>query len=262
MIRAMRTAASGMKAQQLNVDNIANNLANVNTTGFKKSRVEFEDLFYQATKPLAGAGQSGIVAPASVEVGYGATPVSTQRMFTQGELMATGNATDVAIMGDGFFRVQKPDGTEAFTRDGSFKVSAEGRLVTNDGYPLVPDISLPDNTREVMISPDGQVSVRVPGDNLPQQVGQIELVRFMNSAGLSAEGQNLLVATGASGEPTSGAPASEGFGRLAQAHLEVSNVEIVEEMINLITAQRAYEINSKAIKASDEMMNTANDLAR
>lgn len=262
MIRAMRTAASGMKAQQLNVDNIANNLANVNTTGFKKSRVEFEDVFYQAMKPLAGAGQSGIVAPASVEVGYGATPVSTQRMFTQGEMMATGNATDVAVMGDGFFRVQKPDGSEAFTRDGSFKVSAEGRLVTNDGYPLVPDISLPDNTKEVLIGPDGQVSVRVPGDNLPQQVGQIELVRFMNPAGLSAEGQNLLVATGASGEPMPGTPASEGFGRLAQAHLEVSNVEIVEEMINLITAQRAYEINSKAIKASDEMMTMANDLAR
>lgn len=262
MIRAMRTAASGMKAQQLNVDNIANNLANVNTTGFKKSRMEFEDLFYQATKPLAGVGTSGIVAPASVEIGYGATPVSTQRMFTQGEMMATGNATDVAIMGDGFFRVQKPDGSEAYTRDGSFKVSAEGRLVTSDGYPMVPDISLPDNTKEVLIAPDGNVSVRVPGDNMPQSVGQIELVRFMNPAGLSAEGQNLLVSTGASGEAMPGTPSTEGFGRLAQAHLEVSNVEIVEEMINLITAQRAYEINSKAIKASDEMMNTANDLAR
>jgi flagellar basal-body rod protein FlgG len=202
------------------------------------------------------------VAPASVEIGYGATPVSTQRMFTQGEMMATGNATDVAIMGDGFFRVQKPDGSEAYTRDGSFKVSAEGRMVTNDGYPLVPDISLPDNTKEVLIAPDGQVSVRVPGESVPQSVGQIELVRFMNAAGLSAEGQNLFVATGASGEPMPGTPASAGFGRLAQGHLEVSNVEIVEEMINLITAQRAYEINSKAIKASDEMMNQANDLAR
>jgi len=262
MIRAMRTAASGMKAQQLNVDNIANNLANVNTTGFKKSRMEFEDLFYQATKPLAGVGQSGIVAPASVEIGYGTTPVSTQRMFTQGEMMSTGNATDVAIMGDGFFRVQKPDGSEAYSRDGSFKVSAEGRMVTNDGYPLVPDISLPDNTKEVLIAPDGQVSVRIPGETIPQSVGQIELVRFMNAAGLSAEGQNLYVATGSSGEPMPGTPSSAGFGRLAQGHLEVSNVEIVEEMINLITAQRAYEINSKAIKASDEMMNQANDLAR
>jgi len=251
-----------MKAQQLNVDNIANNLANVNTTGFKKSRMEFEDLFYQQMRGAAGAGQNGVAVPTSVQIGYGATPVSTQRMFTQGELMTTGNPTDVAIMGDGFFRVQTPDGAEAFTRDGSFKVSADGRLVTNDGYPVVPDISLPGDAREIMIGPDGQVAVRVPGETEPRPIGQIELVRFMNPAGLSAQGQNLLMQTGASGEPLAGTPAMEGFGRLAQGHLEVSNVEIVEEMINLITAQRAYEINSKAIKTSDEMMTLANDLVR
>jgi len=262
MIRAMQTAASGMKAQQLNVDNIANNLANVNTTGFKKARMEFQDLFYQQMRGIGGPGSTGIVAPASVQIGYGATPVSTQRMFTQGETQQTGNATDLAIMGDGFFRVQMPDGTEAYTRDGSFKVSAEGRVVTSDGYPLSPDITLPDDTKEVLVGADGAVSVRVPGDAEPRSVGQIELVRFMNSAGLTAQGQNLFVLSGASGDPVPGTPSTQGYGRIAQGQLEVSNVEIVDEMINLITAQRAYEINSKAIKAADEMMTMANDLAR
>lgn len=261
MIRALQTAATGMKAQQMNVDNIANNLANVNTTGFKKSRVEFQDLFYEKTK-AAGTTEAGSEASPSVEIGYGVTPVATQRMFTQGELMPTGNSTDVAILGDGFFRVQMADGTDAFTRDGSFKVSADGLLTTSDGYPLSPEISLPTDTQELTVHANGMISVIVHGDQRPQEIGQIELVRFMNPVGLSASGRNLYQATASSGDAMPGAPGSVGFGRLAQGNLEVSNVEIVDEMIELISAQRAYEINSKAIKAADDMMTMSNDLTR
>jgi flagellar basal-body rod protein FlgG len=262
MIRAMRTAASGMRAQQMNVDNIANNLANVNTTGFKKSRVEFQDLFYQETRPPGAPAEGSTTAPVGLELGYGALPVSTQRMFQQGELVSTGNPTDVAILGEGFFRVQMSDGREGYTRDGSFKMSADGLLVTTDGYPLSPEIALPDDTKEISIGTDGSVSVTLAQDSTPQTIGQIELVRFVNPAGLSAQGQNLFLATPNSGEPLVGTPTTEGFGRLQQGNLEVSNVEVIEEMINLITAQRAYEINSKAIKASDDMMGMTNDLSR
>jgi len=262
MIRAMRTAASGMRAQQMNVDNIANNLANVNTTGFKKSRIEFQDLFYQETRPAGAPAEGGVAAPTGLELGYGALPVATQRMFEQGEMVMTGNSTDVAILGEGFFRIQMPDGREAFTRDGSFKMSADGLLVTSDGYSLSPEITIPEDTKEISIASDGSVSVTPSGDSTPQTVGQIELVRFVNPSGLSAQGQNLFLATPNSGEPLVGTPSTEGFGRVQQGHLEVSNVEVIEEMINLITAQRAYEINSKAIKASDDMMGMTNDLTR
>ena len=262
MIRAMRTAASGMRAQQMNVDNIANNLANVNTTGFKKSRIEFQDLFYQETRPAGAPAEGGVAAPTGLELGYGALPVSTQRMFEQGEMVMTGNSTDVAILGEGFFRIQMPDGREAFTRDGSFKMSADGLLVTSDGYPLSPEIVIPEDTKGISIASDGSVSVTPAGDSTPQTVGQIELVRFVNPSGLSAQGQNLFLATPNSGEPLVGTPSTEGYGRVQQGHLEVSNVEVIEEMINLITAQRAYEINSKAIKASDDMMGMTNDLTR
>lgn len=262
MIRAMRTAASGMRAQQMNVDNIANNLANVNTTGFKKSRVEFQDLFYQQTRPPGTAPESGASQPTGLELGYGALPVSTQRMFEQGELVRTANSTDVAVLGEGFFRIQLPDGREAFTRDGSFKLSSDGLLVTNDGYHLSPEIVLPEDTREISIAADGTVSVTLADETTPQTIGQIELVRFVNPAGLEAQGQNLYLATPNSGEPLPGTPTSSGYGRLQQGHLEVSNVEVIDEMINLITAQRAYEINSKAIKASDDMMGMTNDLTR
>jgi flagellar basal-body rod protein FlgG len=262
MIRAMRTAASGMRAQQMNVDNIANNLANVNTTGFKKSRVEFQDLFYQETRQPGAPSEGGATAPTGLELGYGALPVSTQRMFQQGEMVATGNPTDLAVLGEGFFRVQLADGREAYTRDGSFKMSADGMLVTSDGYALSPEIVLPDDTKDISITADGNVSVTLASDSTPQTVGQIELVRFVNPTGLSAQGQNLFLATGNSGEPQPGTPGSDGFGRLQQGHLETSNVEVIEEMINLITAQRAYEINSKAIKASDDMMGMTNELTR
>ena len=262
MIRAMMTAATGMKAQQLNVDNIAHNLANVNTTSFKKGRVEFQDLFYQQTKVPGNPTATGEDSPANLEIGYGATPVSTQRMFTQGEMVQTGNSLDLAIEGDGFFRVILPQGGEAYTRDGSFKVSAEGRLMTSDGYTLDPDVTIPEDATAISISSDGLVSVTLGSDNTPQAVGQLELVRFINPAGLTALGQNLLQQTPASGEALPGTPGAEGLGQVNQGYLEVSNVDIVEEMIALITAQRAYEVNSKAIKTSEDMMGMANNLAR
>jgi flagellar basal-body rod protein FlgG len=262
MIRAMRTAATGMTAQQLNVDNIAHNLANVNTTGFKKARVEFQDLFYQRTKVPGNMTSTGTETPASLEIGYGTTPVSTQRMFSQGELVSTGNPLDMAITGEGFFRVVLPEGGYAYTRDGSFKITADGNLMTTDGYTVDPGISIPRDTSQVSIGPDGVLSVTVGDDPTPMPVGQVELVRFVNPAGLRAMGQNLFEATPASGEAISGIAGSEGFGRLAQGYLEVSNVNIVEEMIALIAAQRAYEVNSKSIKASDDMMTMANNLTR
>jgi flagellar basal-body rod protein FlgG len=262
MIRAMHTAATGMKAQQLNVDSIAHNLANVNTTGFKKNRVEFQDLFYHRTKVAGKPTTRGEASPAILEIGYGTTPVSTQRMFTQGEMVATGNALDLAIKGEGFFRVILPQGGEAYTRDGTFKLSGEGRLMTADGHTLDPDISIPEGTNHVSISEDGVVAVSIADDTTPQVIGQIELVRFVNPSGLQAMGQNIYVETPASGAPTVATPGVDGMGSLAQGYLEVSNVDIVEEMIALIAAQRAYEINSKAIKASEEMMTMANNLAR
>lgn len=262
MIRAMRTAATGMKAQQMNVDNIAHNLANVNTAGFKKSRVEFQDLFYERTKLAGNPTASGMDGPSSLEIGYGTIPVSTQRMFSQGELVSTGNPLDLAVKGDGFFRISLPEGGDAYTRDGSFKITADGTLMTSDGYTLDPDIAIPSDASQVNISPDGIVSVTVADDATPIAVGQIELVRFVNPAGLRAMGQNLFEVTPASGEAIPGVPASEGYGRLSQGYLEVSNVNIVEEMIALIAAQRAYEVNSKSIKTSEEMMTMANNLSR
>lgn len=262
MIRAMRTAASGMKAQQLNVDNIAHNLANVNTAGFKKSRIEFQDLFYQQMKVAGNQTAAGGESPANLEIGYGTAPVSTQRLFSQGELISTDSPLDIAIKGDGFFRLVLPDGTYGYTRDGSFKITSEGRLMNTDGYLLDPDVTIPEDTTQVSISSDGVVSISVSGDSTPQAVGQIELVRFINPAGLSALGQNMFGVTPASGEALPGTPGQDGLGQVAQGYIEVSNVDIVEEMISLITAQRAYEINSKAIKTSEEMMTQANNLSR
>lgn len=262
MIRAMRTAATGMKAQQLNVDNIANNLANVNTTGFKKARVEFQDLFYQVAKVAGNPTAAGAISLASLEIGYGATPVATQRMFSQGELISTGNATDIAIKGDGFFRIVLPEGGEVYSRDGSFQVSSDGRMMTSDGYILDPEITVPQETSTISVASDGLVSVTLGQDTTPQVVGQIELVRFVNPSGLQALGQNLYSITPSSGEAIPGTPGSDGIGSLSQGFLEISNVDIVEEMISLIAAQRAYEINSKAIQASEEMMTMANNLAR
>jgi flagellar basal-body rod protein FlgG len=262
MIRALKTAATGMHAQQLNIDNIANNLANINTTGFKRSKVEFQDLFYQTHKPPGSIARQGVEAPASLEVGYGAVPVATQRIYSQGEVLPTGNPLDIAINGDGFLRVLLPDGSYAYTRDGALKLSSDGRLVTTDGDAIDPEISLPEGVNHIMISTDGTVSVNAAGETDPQELGRIEVVRFINPSGLKALGRNLLIESPASGEAVAGTPGMEGNGEIYQGYLETSNVEIVEEMVNMIVAQRAYEINSKAIKTADDMLGIVNSLAR
>ncbi len=262
MIKAMRTAATGMQAQQLNVDTIANNLANVNTTGFKKSRVEFQDILYQKLRSAGGATMGEAVSPTNLEVGFGTQPVSTQRLFSEGNITPTGNALDVCIEGDGFFQISMPDGTIAYTRDGAFKLSGDGKIVTSDGFYLYPEIAVPGDAMQIAIGIDGRMTVQIVGETEPQEIGQLELVKFINPAGLEAMGHNLFKQTSASGEPTVGMPTQEGLGKISQGTLELSNVEVVEEMVNMIIAQRAYEINSKAIQTSDDMSGIANNLKR
>lgn len=262
MIRAMRTAASGMVAQQMNVDNIANNLANINTTGFKRSKVEFQDVLYQNFRRAGTASAVGTEIPTNLAIGYGSRAVATVRDFSPGDLMLTGNPLDMAISGPGFFQIQMPDGTTAYTRDGTFKLSADGRLVTSDGFYLQPEITIPQDATAVSIGIDGEVTVLLVGASESQSLGQMELARFINPAGLSAVGHNLLTITSASGQPILGAPSQDGLGRIDQGALEVSNVQVVDEMVNMIIAQRAYEINSKAIQTSEEMAQIANNLKR
>ena len=260
MNRIMRTAATGMAAQQLNVDTIANNLANVNTPGFKKNQVEFQDLFYQSIRP-AGVNTVGEAeVPTELQVGSGTRPVATAKMFSQGDVLETGNPLDVAIEGDGFFQILMPDGTMSYTRDGAFKLSSEGRIVNADGFAVEPEITLPMDAVSISVGRDGRVSVIVSGVSEPQEVGQIELARFINPGGLKSLGHNLYRQTTASGEPIFGNPTTEGFGGLEQMYLEMSNVDVVEEMVNMIVAQRAYEINSKAIQTADDMMGIVNRL--
>lgn len=262
MSRALYTAATGMIAQQMNVDNIANNLANVNTTGYKKSKLEFQDLLYQQLR-LAGATQAeGAQVPVELQIGYGTRPVATQRIFSQGTVISTNNPLDVSIDGDGFLQVSLPDGTTAYTRDGALKKSAEGTIVTSDGYILEPQVTVPNDATAINISSNGEVSVKVPGDSALQNVGQLELARFVNPAGLKSMGRNLFLETEASGLAQNGQPDSEGYGKLSQGFLELSNVEVVDEMVNMIVAQRAYEINSRAIQTSEEMLANANSLKR
>ncbi|NOY77239.1 MAG: flagellar basal-body rod protein FlgG [Calditrichaeota bacterium] len=262
MIRSLRTAATGMYAQEMVVDVISNNLANLNTTGFKKSKVEFQDLLYQ-TIQNPGASTNGSAAPTSeIQIGHGTKPVSVLKIFSQGDVSPTDNPLDLAIDGEGFFKVQMPDGRITYTRDGTFKISADGRLVTSDGYVLDPEISLPENTTGVNISSEGVISAQVVGETEPEVLGQIELAKFVNPAGLKNIGRNLFEETGASGAPQYGTPDSDGFGRVLQGYIETSNVDVVQEMVNMIVAQRAYEINSKAIKTSEEMLTMANNLKR
>jgi len=262
MIKAMRTAASGMVAQQLNVDNISNNLANVNTTGFKRSKVEFQDVLYQNYRRAGTVSAVGALVPTNLAIGYGARAVATVRDYSPGDLNMTGNPLDLAISGAGFFQVLMPDGSIGYTRDGAFKISADGQLVTSDGFFLQPDITIPQDASSIAIGLDGDVSVLIPGNQDPQSLGQLELARFVNPAGLSAAGHNLFNPTVASGTAITGTPTLDGFGRIDQGTLEVSNVEVVDEMVNMIIAQRAYEINSKAIQTSDDMTQIANNLKR
>ena len=262
MIRALHSAASGMFAQQLNIDNIANNLANVNTAGFKKSRAEFQDLLYQNLRTGGMTNSLGNVVPTELQIGTGVRTVAVTRNMSQGSVVQTGNVLDLAIEGEGFFQVTRLDGTIAYTRDGSMKVSDEGILLTSDGLPVEPEIAIPTGTVEISISRDGQVGALVAGDAEPVQVGTLQIAAFSNPAGLRAIGQNLFIQTAASGEPQIGQPGLEQFGEVAQGYLEGSNVQTVEEMVTMITAQRAYEINSKAISASDEMLATAANLRR
>ena len=262
MIKAMRTAATGMIGQQMNVDNIANNLANVNTTGYKRSKVEFQDVLYQNFRRPGAATSIGTSAPTGLSIGYGTRPSSTVRQFTTGTQQLTGNPLDLAIDGDGFIQVRQADGTIAYTRDGALKLSADGVLVTSDGYFIDPDITIPDDTTSIAIGRDGTIEVLQFGQDTPSQIGQIELARFVNPAGLIAIGRNLLVQSSASGDPITDIPGQRGLGEISQGVLEMSNVQIVDEMVNMIIAQRAYEINSKAIQAADDMAAIANNLKR
>ncbi len=262
MIRALYTAASGMNAQQANIDNIANNLSNVNTTGFKKSRVEFEDLVYEQAKAPGSPTSTSGEAPVGLEYGLGTRPIATARDFQAGNLRATNGPLDIAIEGRGFFQVTLPDGQVAYTRAGNLHLNAEGLVVTNEGYPVQPQITIPANATSVSVSKDGIVSAAIQGQTAPQQVGTLELASFQNPAGLKAMGGNLFVASTASGEPVTGTPGLDGMGTLAQGFLEDSNVSVVEEMVNMILGQRAYEANSKVVRTADEMLQQVNNLAR
>jgi len=262
MIRALYTAASGMNAQQSNIDNIAHNLANVNTTGFKKSRIEFEDLVYQKIKAAGSPSSAEAEAPIGLEAGLGTRAVATARNFASGNLRATGSSLDLAIEGNGFFQITLPGGETGYTRAGTFHLSGQGEVVTNEGYTLEPQISIPANATSITVSKDGIISVSVPGQGAPQQIGTLELAQFQNPAGLEARGGNAFTVTSASGDPTTGVPGTDGLGTLVQGFVEDSNVSVVEEMVNMILGQRAYEANSKVIRAADEMLQQVNQLAR
>ncbi|HYG66682.1 MAG TPA: flagellar basal-body rod protein FlgG [Anaeromyxobacteraceae bacterium] len=260
MLRSLTTAATGMEAQQLRMDTIANNLANANTTGFKKVRAEFEDLLSETLRGAEAPDPRGGTSPAPLQVGLGVRPASTTRDFGQGELLSTGNPLDVAIEGDGFFRVIRPSGEPAYTRAGNFRVDASSRLVTQRGELVDPEITIPPDAVELTIQPDGLVLARIASQAQPQELGQLELVTFPNAGGLEAIGGNLLLETAGSGEAIPVRPGEQGVGSLAQGHLEGANVKAVEEMIDMITTQRAYELNSKVIQTADQMLQRLTNL--
>ena len=262
MLRAFSTAATGMNAQQMIVDTIANNLANLNTVGFKRSQVDFQDLMYLQMAEAGREVASGVIAPSGLELGCGVRPASTMKVFSQGEAENTERPLDVMIEGDGFFQVTMPNGELRYTRDGSLRLNATGNLVTSSGHPLSPAITIPADARSISVGQDGTITVFAGTASTPTNVGQIQLVRFVNSSGLRAEGENLLAETPASGQPKIGTAGQDGLGNLRAGFLERSNVQMVRELVNLITAQRAYEINSRAIRAGDDMLTTANQLVR
>lgn len=262
MSRALSIAASGMQAQSLNIDVISNNLANVSTPGFKKSRADFQDLLYETIRPAGTTSANGNQIPTGIQLGEGTRPVATQKIFIQGSYQHTDNQLDLAIEGDGFFQIMQPSGQVAYSRSGAFKLDSNGNIVNSDGYPLEPPITIPNNSTSVTIGSDGTVSVLQSGNVQPSQIGTINLAKFINPAGLSSIGRNLYLQTAASGTATTGQAGLNGMGTISQGNLEMSNVSVVDEMVNMITAQRAYEINSKAIQTSDQMQQMADNLIR
>ena len=254
MIRSLWIARTGLDAQQTNLDVIANNLANVSTNGFKRSRAVFEDLIYQTLRQPGAQSSQQTQVPAGLQIGTGARPVSTARLFTQGNLQKTDNTLDVAIQGNGFFQILLPDGTTAYTRDGSFQKDNQGQIVTADGYPVQPNITVPANALSLAIGQDGTVTITQPGSSATTQIGSIQVATFINPAGLQSVGQNLFLETAASGTPTPNTPGQNGSGIVNQGYVETSNVNVAEELVTMIQTQRAYEINSKVISTSDAML--------
>jgi len=259
---SLHTAATGMRAQQTRVEVISHNLANVSTTAFKRSRAHFEDLLYQTVQAGATVDGSGASTTPEIQVGRGTRLAGVQRVDVQGPLEQTGRPLDFAIEGDGYFQVQLPDGSLAYTRDGSFTISDQGTLVTGSGYAVMPSITVPADATGLSVSRTGVVTVGTPGSAQGVEVGRLELARFANAPGLKALGENLYQETPSSGTPQAGFPQEQGFGRVVQGSLEASNVEIVQEMVEMITAMRAYEINSKAVQSAEQMAETANNLIR
>ncbi len=261
MINSLYTAATGMWAQQFKMDTVSNNIANVDTAGYKKVKAEFQDLIYSYSKNAGAATAQNSTTPTGIYVGHGVRLAATTKLFTQGNIENTGNALDLAISGDGFFQIQLQDGRIAYTRDGQFKIDSEGRIVTANGLLLSPALVVPQNAVSLTVSPDGIVSVELP-DGTIQQLGTITLTRFVNPAGLKSIGDNLYVATAASGEPIEGTAGQDGFGTIMQGYVEKSNVDVVKEMVDMITAMRAYEFNSRSIMTADQMLQTASNLRR
>ncbi len=261
-MKALFSGASGMHAQTLNMDVISNNLANINTTGFKKSRAEFQDLIYQTLREPGARSTISTEIPTGIQVGLGVKPVAVNKIFSQGNFKHTGSALDLVIEGDGFYQVTMPDGTIAYSRDGSFSKDSTGRVVTNEGNPLEPAVTIPADAISITIGSDGTMSILRPGETEATEVGTIQLVKFINPAGLKSLGKNLYMNTSSSGDPIQGTPGLEGLGTIAQGYKEMSNVDIVEELVSMIIAQRAYETNSKAIRAADQMLKNAIQLGR
>ncbi len=260
MMRSLFIAKTGLDAQQTQLDVISNNLANVSTNGFKRSRAVFEDLLYQTLRQPGANSSQQTQVPSGLQIGTGSRAVATVKNFTQGNLQQTGNSLDVAINGNGFFQVNLPDGTPAYTRDGSFQLDNQGQLVTSNGYVVQPAITIPPGAQTITVGQDGTVTATLPGQAQPQNLGQLQLTTFINPAGLSSQGQNLFVETAASGTGTQSTPGQNGAGGLSQGVVETSNVNVVEELVGLIQTQRAYEINSKAITTSDQMLQRLSQL--
>ncbi len=254
MMRSLHISKTGMEAQQTQLDTISNNLANVSTNGYKRSHAIFEDLIYQNLRQSGANTTEQTQLPTGLQLGLGVRPVATARIYSQGNLQQTTNNLDMAIKGNGFFQVQMPDGTTAYTRDGSFQLDAAGQIVTSNGYTVLPGITVPANAQSLSVGNDGTVSITVPGSATPQTLGQVQLANFINPAGLDPKGQNLFAETAASGTPATGAPTANGMGAIQQGYVETSNVNVVEELVAMIQTQRAYEMNSKAIQTSDQML--------